>query len=122
VDEARRQGRAGRSSYVSLHTCAAAELKRANLFSRDVFLRGGWPELYKPQSPEGNALLDPARYLDDYGRTFLEKDIALVAGIQKLGEFSRLLSLWAGRTGQQLNHSEVAAQVGVRSSTADEGG
>lgn len=115
-----RESLAGRSSHVALHTCGAAELKRADLFSREIFLRGGWPELYKPQSQDGIPHLDPARYLGDYERTFLEKDIALVAGVQKLGEFTRLLSLWAGRTGQQLNHSDVAAQVGVRSTTAED--
>jgi len=56
-------------------------------------VRGGWTELHA--RPE----FAPARYLDDHGRTFIEKAIAATARIAKLREFRTFLGLLAARSG-----------------------
>ncbi len=63
-----------RASYFFLHALSVAELGDHALLS-DWFLRGGFPELYA--RPE----LDPSRYLDDYVRTFVEKDVDVAVAV-----------------------------------------
>ena len=108
-----RESLAGRASFYNLHTLSIREILSHNKdFSVfDYFLSGGWPEL--KLSPQ----LSVVNYLNDYISTFIEKDIAQSAGIEKLNSFETALGLLAARTGQQLNVSEVAGQSGVESST-----
>ncbi|MFW5888033.1 MAG: ATP-binding protein, partial [Bacteriovoracia bacterium] len=70
---------------------------------------GGWPEL------QINPGLNVIQYLNDYIRTYIEKDIAHSAGIQKMLEFLKLLGLLAARTGQLLNYDSLANDAGVSS-------
>lgn len=105
-----RESLAGRASYFFLHTLSVAELgDRASL--ADWFLRGGFPELYA--RPE----LDPSRYLDDYVRTFVEKDVAVSAGILQTEAFLRALRLLAARTGTLLNATDIGQLAGVKGQT-----
>jgi len=73
--------------------------------------RGGFPELYVRRE------LDIARYFDDYVRTFVEKDIAATAGVEKLHEFHRTLRLLAARTGAVLDATEIGRLAGVKGQT-----
>ena len=105
-----RESLAGRASYYALHSLSVAELgKEANL--ADWLFRGGWPELYVRRE------LDPAQYLADYVRTFVEKDIAVTAGVERLLEFHRALRLLAARTGTILNASDIGQLAGVKGQT-----
>lgn len=101
---------AGRASLFKLHSLSVHELDK-HFTLAGYLIKGGWPELYV------NPKLDPSRYLDDYIRTFIERDVALGSGVHKLGEFLLSLKLLAGRTGQILNASEIGAQAGVKGST-----
>jgi len=114
LDSAAKESLSGRANYFRLHTLSVAELAAASIPSREVFVRGGWPELHAHQ------MLDPVRYLDDHIRTFIEKDIAATAGVAKLREFRSSLGLIAARTGQLLNASEIGQQVGVKGATVQE--
>ncbi|MBU6222400.1 MAG: ATP-binding protein [Planctomycetes bacterium] len=114
LDRAAKETLSGRANYFRLHTLSAAELQRAGIASRELFTRGGWPELYA--RPE----LDRVRYLDDHVRTFIEKDVAATAGIAKLREFRTFLGLLAARSGQLLNTSEIGQQAGIKGSTVQE--
>jgi predicted AAA+ superfamily ATPase len=110
LDRQVRESLAGRASYFFLNTLSVAELaERATL--ADWFLRGGFPELYV--RPE----LDPSRYLDDYVRTFVEKDVAASAGILQTESFLRALHLLAARTGTLLNATDVGQLAGVKGQT-----
>lgn len=110
LDRHVRESLAGRASYFSLHTLSVAELgERASL--SDWFLRGGFPELYV--RPE----LDASRYLDDYVRTFVEKDVAASAGILQTESFLRALQLLAARTGTLLNATDIGQLAGVKGQT-----
>lgn len=105
-----RETLAGRASYFSLHTCSVSELgDRAT--PGDWFIRGGYPELYA--RPD----LDPARYFADYVRTFVEKDVAVVAGVQQTERFLRALQLLAARTGTMLNATEIGQLAGIKGQT-----
>lgn len=110
LDKGVRESLAGRASYFFLHTLSVAELgSEATL--RDWLFRGGWPELYVRRE------LSPSEYLADYARTFLERDIAATAGVERLHEFHRALSLFAARTGTLLNAADIGQLAGVKGQT-----
>lgn len=110
LDRHVRESLAGRASYFFLHSLSVAELgDHASL--ADWFLRGGFPELYA--RPE----LDPSRYLDDYVRTFVEKDVAVSAGILQTEAFLRAIRLLAARTGTLLNATDIGQLAGVKGQT-----
>ena len=111
-----RESLAGRATAYTLHTLSIAELRRGvpGFTLPQAFLRGGWPELYV--APD----LDPVRYLNDLVLTFIEKDIAQSAGIQKIPLFAKSLGLLAARTGCLFNASEIAASCSVKSVTIQE--
>lgn len=113
LDQEVRESLAGRASYFFLHTLGVAELGEVATIS-DWLFRGGWPELYV--RPE----ISPFRYLDDYVRTFVEKDIAATAHVDKLHQFHKALGLLAARTGTVLNATDLGQLAGVKGQTISE--
>ena len=103
----------GRCSTYVLHGLSVAEIRETfpELPLKRILYNGGMPELY------GRSDLRPNDYLNDYIRSYVEKDVALSAGITKIAEFTDALSLLAARTGQFLNVSEVAGAAGVDQKT-----
>ena len=99
MDKNIKESLVGRASYFYLNTLTVHEIKTAlpqiNLV--DLLFKGGWPELYIDQR------LSPIQYLNDYMRSYIEKDIVLTAGVQKQESFHRMLSLLAARTGMLLD-------------------
>lgn len=113
LDHNVKESLAGRCHLFLLHGLSLRELHRKflDLSLKQILFRGGFPELYiRPQR-------DPIHYLNDYILSFVEKDVAHSAGIDKIEEFQRVLRLLAARTGQFLNISEVATLVGVNQKT-----
>lgn len=106
---------AGRAHVDVLHTLSVHELATNGALDAraplEPMLRGGWPELYVDRR------LDPARVLDDFVLSYVEKDIVQAAGIEKRGPFLQLLRLLAGRTAQLQNHADLATKIGVQVST-----
>ncbi len=100
---------AGRASFFNLNTLSLHELGTCDVQS--LFLRGGWPELHA--EPDQN----PVRYLNSLISTFIEKDIAQAAGIEKKAAFTKTISLLAGQVGELVNNSSIASAVSVESST-----
>jgi uncharacterized protein len=112
LDKNVKESLAGRASYFELNTLSVAEiLNSLNLNISEILFKGGWPELYASEN------ISTKRYLDDYIRAYVEKDIILSAGIQKQNEFIRFAKLLAGRTAQLINNSELAKEVGVSTDT-----
>jgi len=108
IDKNVKESLAGRASYFELNTLSVAEILTAiKMPVMEIIFKGGWPELYV------NPKISVKRYLDDYIRTYIEKDIILSAGIQKQNDFMRFIKLLAGRTGHLINYSEFAKEVGV---------
>ncbi|OGP61162.1 MAG: hypothetical protein A2V65_12490 [Deltaproteobacteria bacterium RBG_13_49_15] len=70
-------------------------------------LRGGYPEIRL--DPEVNRQIWMAGYI----QTYLERDVRQMANIGDLNTFHRFLRLMAARTGQILNMSDLARDVGM---------
>lgn len=88
----------GRASYFELNTLSVAEITSGfKIPIGEILFKGGWPELYVDQS------INTKKYLDDYIRAYVEKDIVLSAGIKKQNEFIRFAKLLAERTGHIIN-------------------
>jgi len=62
--------------------------------------------------------LEPHDWLSAYYRTYVERDVREVANIGSLETFQRFVRLCAGRTGQLLNLSSIAADCGISHTTA----
>lgn len=61
--------------------------------------------------------LNAQDWLSAYYRTYVERDVRDIANIGNLETFQRFIRLCAGRTGQLLNHSSLAADCGVSHAT-----
>ncbi len=62
--------------------------------------------------------IPPEIWLGDYVRTYVERDVRSLVNIGDLETFERFLALCAGRTGQLLNYSSLAADCGIAVDTA----
>jgi uncharacterized protein len=74
-----------------------------------------WAGFYPRIHDQG---LEAGEWLADYRRTYVERDVRDVLRIMDLDAFDRFLCLAAARTGQELNLSELAADVGISQPTA----
>jgi predicted AAA+ superfamily ATPase len=77
-----------------------------------VLLRGHYPEVASRSS------VDKDLWCGSYIATYLERDIRNLSQVGDLGQFERFLRLCATRTGQILNVSDLAREVGVSVPTA----
>lgn len=116
MDKNIRESLAGRASYFYLNTLTVHEILNAmpETNINNILFKGGWPELYI------NSNLSTVDYLNDYIRTYVEKDIILSAGILKISQFHTVLSLLSARTGQLTDFSDIARDSGVSSVTIKE--
>lgn len=62
--------------------------------------------------------MEPEVWLADYVRTYVERDVREVLNVGDLEAFGRFLRLCAGRSGQILNVSGLAADAGISHTTA----
>lgn len=61
--------------------------------------------------------LAPGEWLSNYQQTYLDRDVRELTNVGDLGLFSRFMALAAGRTGQELNLTSLAADVGTSHTT-----
>ncbi len=73
--------------------------------------QGGYPRIVNEQIP-------PSRWLSDYVRTYIERDVRQLTQVGDLYAFSNFLKLVAGRTACELNQNELGADAGVTQPTA----
>ena len=116
MDKNIKESLAGRASYFYLNTLSVHEITQAlpNTNVADILFKGGWPELYI------DANVSPIAYLNDYIRSYIEKDVVLSAGVQKQASFTLVLSLLAARTGMLIDYSNIARDSGIQSVTVKE--
>lgn len=116
MDKNIKESLAGRASYYYLNTLTVHEILSAlpETTINEILFKGGWPELYT------NKQLSSVTYLNDYIRSYVEKDIIMSAGIQKISAFHQVLGLAAARTGQLLDFSNIASDSGITSVTVKE--
>jgi predicted AAA+ superfamily ATPase len=74
--------------------------------------RGGFPELYR------NLELDSREFFQSYVATYLDRDVRLALRVGSLRDFERFVRACAIRSGQLLNLTELARDVGIAGSTA----
>jgi predicted AAA+ superfamily ATPase len=107
---------AGRAAVLNLEGLSFDEIRRSNPEeSVETFVvRGGYPELY--EKPE----LDAPGFYQSYVATYLERDLRSQLQVGSLRDFERFLRACALRTAQVLNKAELARDVGISPSTANE--
>jgi len=109
---------AGRCAVLELDGLSAAELSAGGIDVatelETVMARGGFPELWRqPDLPTG-------LFYGSYLATYLERDVRQLVNVGSLRDFERFLRACAARSGQLLNRSELARDVGVSHSTVNE--
>ncbi|MGA1826580.1 MAG: ATP-binding protein [bacterium] len=87
------------------------KITTTNLLS-EMLLRGFYPEI------SSNKEVDRQLWCGSYITTYLERDIRNLAHIGDLSQFERFLVACAVRTGQILNISDIARDIGISVPTA----
>jgi uncharacterized protein len=77
----------------------------------DILYQGLYPRIHDKK-------LKAQDWLSAYYRTYVERDVRDIANIGNLETFQRFVRLCAGRSGQLLNHSSLAADCGISHTTA----
>ena len=86
-----------------------APKRSADLF--EALFTGGYPRIHdKALAPQG--------WLANYYQTYLERDVRDLLSVGDIEGFGRFVRLCAGRSGQLLNASLLAADAGVSHTTA----
>jgi predicted AAA+ superfamily ATPase len=109
------QSLAGRTSIMTLLPFSLGELQSAGCAPSSVdelLYRGLFP-------PVHDRPVDASIWLQDYVSTYLERDVRNILNIRDLSAFQRFVQLCAGRIGQLLNVSSLAADAGVTRVTAN---
>ncbi len=107
---------AGRAAVVELEPLSFREIARAlpDVTVEAALLRGGFPELW------ASPALISADFYRAYLATYLERDVRALVKVGSLRDFERFVRACALRSGQLLNKSELARDVGVSAPTANE--
>lgn len=103
------QSLAGRVFISHLLPFSISEISAANLLDGDVnevMLKGFYPRVFDKD-------IDPQLFYPSYNQTYLERDIAGLVSSQNMSLFRKFMELLAGRTGQMINFSALAVEVGV---------
>ena len=79
-----------------------------------ILVRGFMPQLWKDLD------LRPADYFSSYQATYLERDVRQLLNVSSLRDFDRFMRASAVRSGQLLNKTELAKEVGISNKTATE--
>jgi predicted AAA+ superfamily ATPase len=111
---------AGRCAILDLETLSLTELGDAftDQLAREglssVLCRGFFPQLWAdPDMPS-------ADFYRSYLATYIERDVRQILNIASLRDFDRFMRVAATRTGQLLNKSDVAKDVGVSPGTIND--
>ncbi len=107
---------AGRADIVELETLSLAEIRAAlpRTSLESAILRGGFPELH------ANAEIDPVAFFNSYLATYLERDVRSLTNVGSLRDFERFLRACALRSANLLNRADLARDVGIAPSTANQ--
>lgn len=107
---------AGRVEVLELETLSLNEIRGAypDFALKEIMLRGGYPELYQDLS------LDQYSFYRSYLATYLERDLRSILNVTNLRDFERFLRACALRSGQLLNKADLARDVGISPSTANQ--
>jgi predicted AAA+ superfamily ATPase len=113
--EAVTQSLAGRSGMLTLLPFSLSELQavdRAPKQLDSLLQQGLFPPIY--DRPVAASI-----WLQDYFATYVERDVRALLNIKDLSAFQRFVQLCAGRIGQLLNVTSLAADTGITRVTAE---
>jgi predicted AAA+ superfamily ATPase len=107
---------AGRVDIAELETLSFSEIHAAlpTTSVASAIVRGGFPELY------ANMDIDAAAFYNSYLATYLERDVRALAHVGSLRDFERFLRACALRSANLLNKADLARDVGIAPSTANQ--
>lgn len=108
------QSLAGRTAFVELLPFSIDELEKAGKLPKrldDMLIKGGYPPLYDRD-------ITVRAWFAAYVTAYIERDVRQVIKVQELETFQRFVRLCAGRTGQLLNLTSLAADCGITHNTA----
>jgi predicted AAA+ superfamily ATPase len=107
---------AGRADIVDLETLSLKEILSAlpDVELETAIVRGGFPELH------ANPDIDAVAFYNSYLATYLERDIRSLANVGSLRDFERFLRACALRSANLLNKADLARDIGVAPSTANQ--
>ena len=109
------QSLAGRVGYIELLPFSLSELEASNIQNESLnkqILEGFYPDIIRKKS-------SASRWITNYIRTYLERDVRLIRNIGDILVFSKFLKICAIRTSQLLNMSSIAKELGVEHKTLD---
>ena len=106
---------AGRIAILDFDPLSFHEVTRfdGQLSIEQCMLRGGFPEIYA-------ADLEPFPFFQSYVSSYLERDLRQILNVVHLRDFERFLRICALRSGQILNKSDLAKDIGMSPSTANQ--
>lgn len=107
---------AGRADIIELETLSLWEIRRAlpRVRPEAAIVRGGFPELH------ANPDIDFVAFYNSYLATYLERDVRSLANVGSLRDFERFLRACALRSANLLNKADLARDVGISPSTANQ--
>lgn len=106
----------GRCAVIELENLSWSEIQDTSPSTPllDTVIRGGFPELHA--SPQ----IDTSVFYESYLATYLERDVRSLLRVHQLRDFERLIRACAFRSGQLLNKTELAKDVGISPTTVQE--
>ncbi len=107
------QSLAGRTGILHLLPCSREEVSAFPGFPKKLWpalWHGGYPRVFDQHIP-------PDIWFADYLATYVERDVRQLLRVSDLRSFTAFLRLAAGRTGQELNLSALASDVGTAVNT-----
>jgi predicted AAA+ superfamily ATPase len=107
------QSLAGRIAYLQLLPLSLQELQEHKKIKAEYslhILQGGYPEVITKK-------IKAADWFAGYISTYIERDVRQLKNISNLSQFTKLLKLCAGRTGQILNLTSLSNDCGIDQKT-----
>ena len=107
---------AGRADIIEIETLSFSEIRgaRPRTTVEAAILRGGFPELW------ANPDIDTAAFYNSYLATYLERDVRSLTNVGSLRDFERFLRACALRSANLLNKADLARDIGIAPSTANQ--
>lgn len=122
---------AGRTGILSLYALSRAEIYGTEevpflpsselTMKHDETITSIFDRIYRGSMPQMiiDPELTPDAYFGEYMQTYMERDIRELIEIKNESKFLKFIACAAARTGQELNLSDIAKDVGIDSKTAD---
>lgn len=99
---------AGRVAYLTLLPFSLEEMENYNkgYTENQYLINGFYPPIYDQK-------IAANEWFPNYIRTYIERDVRQIKNITNLLSFEKFMRLLAGRTGQELNYTSLAVEIGV---------